>query len=166
MKKINITKILEDCPKGIELYSPLFGELKFENASHNLILCQDVYRELVSFESDGKYISKYHQAECMLFPSKDQRDWSKFQRPFKDGDILANVFGGIVIYKGKMEHNKKLVDYYCGYRPCDNTFIVKEHKDSYFGHINDSYYANEEEKQKLFDAIKANGSQYRFRSRL
>jgi hypothetical protein len=79
-KKINIAELLEDCPKGTELYSPLFGELKFEGISHTLILCRDGYRGIISFESDGKYIPKYHNAECMLFPSKDVRTWEGFQR--------------------------------------------------------------------------------------
>lgn len=159
---INVAEILKDCPSGMELDCTMFDNVTFVRVDDNR---EQFPIEIALSGIRSKYLTKegcFHDTEllpeskCVIFP-KGKTTWDGFQRPFKDGDILANVFGGIVIYKGKMEHNKKLVDYYCGYRSCDNTFIVKEHKDSYFGHINDSYYATEEEKQKLFDAIKANG---------
>ena len=30
MEKINIAELLKDCPKGMELYSPLCGECKLD----------------------------------------------------------------------------------------------------------------------------------------
>ena len=80
---IDLTKILKDCPKGWELYSCIHGMVRFEKFKH------DDYPVLVkfgdylyaSFTYDGK-IAKYPGGECCLFPSKDQRDWSKFSAPW------------------------------------------------------------------------------------
>lgn len=80
---IDLTKILKDCPKGWELYSCVHGMVRFEKFKH------DDYPVLVkfgdylyaSFTYDGK-IAKYPGGECCLFPSKDQRDWSKFSAPW------------------------------------------------------------------------------------
>ena len=34
----------------------------------------------IALDSDGKFDA---DGECMIFPSKDQRDWSKFKAPIK-----------------------------------------------------------------------------------
>ena len=75
---MNIAEILKDCPKWTCLYSPIFGEVKLFSANKDYIRCITSYGFDVHFQSDGKYLAKYTDAECMLFPSKDQRDWSKF----------------------------------------------------------------------------------------
>ena len=84
-ENINLTKILKDCPKGTKLYSTIFGEVEF-------IECDDLYQIVVAkegryyyFTSQGAFIFeriKYHMGECVLFPSKDQRDWKKFNVPW------------------------------------------------------------------------------------
>lgn len=84
-ENINLTKILKDCPKGTKLYSTIFGEVEF-------IECDDLYQIVVAkegryyyFTSQGSFIFeriKYHMGECVLFPSKDQRDWKKFNIPW------------------------------------------------------------------------------------
>lgn len=78
---MNIAGILRMCPKGTKLYSPVFGEVKLakvdddEDYPITCITENGVYR---IFTSDGMIFCDYSDAECMLFPSKDQRDWSKF----------------------------------------------------------------------------------------
>lgn len=78
---MNIAEILRMCPKGTKLYSPVFGEVelaKVDDDEDYPITCiteNGVYR---IFTSDGMIFCDYSDAECMLFPSKDQRDWSKF----------------------------------------------------------------------------------------
>ena len=79
-KNIDLTKILKDCPKGTKLYSTIYGEVRLTNILHNA-----VYPIIVSyndcdtedFTADGKLREEY-DGECTLFPSKEQRDWSKF----------------------------------------------------------------------------------------
>lgn len=91
MEKLNIAELLKDCPSGTKLYSTIHGEVELVDIYHNLIRCKFSHGIcFVSFHSDGRWIE--HRGECVLSPSKDQRDWSKFHRPFKDGDILTYMF--------------------------------------------------------------------------
>lgn len=75
---MNIAEILKNCPKYTNLYSPIFGEVKLVGVDKKYITCRTSDGFEDSFLYDGKYMAKYHDAECMLFPSRDQRDWSKF----------------------------------------------------------------------------------------
>lgn len=75
---MNIAEILKKCPKGTRLYSPLFGELELAFVEGERISCITKKRTCGLFTSEGKYFVGYSDSECVLFPSKDQRDWSKF----------------------------------------------------------------------------------------
>ena len=80
-EKIDLTKILKDCPKGTKLYSTIYGDVKFElideHKPHPIIT--RVGDDLkVCFTADGKMYS-FYDGECILFPSREQRDWSKFK---------------------------------------------------------------------------------------
>lgn len=92
--KINIAEILKDCPKGMKLYSPLFGELKFgklDSSEHYPILIDTDNSRAFTFDSNGRFYSTYPTAECLLFPSSEMRDWTKF---FKRGDVAIHSFNG------------------------------------------------------------------------
>lgn len=91
-ENIDLTKILKDCPKGWKFWSPLFGEVKFDRIVYSRIevVCAKIHRQIV-FNTDGKYEmwaysdnngNYLFSDECLLFPSKDQRDWSKFSAPW------------------------------------------------------------------------------------
>lgn len=77
---MNIAEILKDCPCGTKLYSSIFGELSLLcvlSCSLYPINCKVIRSgSIVSFTEDGKLHTA--DAEPTLFPSKDQRDWSKF----------------------------------------------------------------------------------------
>ena len=81
-KELNLVGILKDCPKGTKLYSPIYGEVIFEgiveNVLHHPIKVLTMKNDVAVFDLNGRYDS-IHDGECMLFPSKDQRDWSKFK---------------------------------------------------------------------------------------
>ena len=85
-ENIDLTKILKDCPKGTKFYSILYGEVEFisvnsKNDSYQIVL-KELRRNSITFvDSKGKYFHEYN-GECTLFPSKDQRDWSKFTAPW------------------------------------------------------------------------------------
>ena len=88
----NLVSILKHCPEGTRLYSPIFGEVTLYSVNNRII---DVIATNYSDETNhiefsrlGRLILGYSNAECVLFPSKDQRDWSKFQIPAKRGDIM------------------------------------------------------------------------------
>ena len=81
-ENLDLTKILDGCPKGTEFYSTTYGMVEFIRLD-----LSSIYPILVSltssgvgcFTKDGRIFSSYY-GECTLFPSKDQRDWSKFER--------------------------------------------------------------------------------------
>ena len=85
-ENIDLKNILKDCPKGFELYSPLYGKVIFyeivENSLKFPIDCTDYKGSFISFTKEGCHYNTYSDAECVLFPSKDQRDWSKFTAPW------------------------------------------------------------------------------------
>lgn len=79
-ENIDLTKILDGCPKGTKLYSPVCGKVEFEGITNDpdfSIICKGKNIGTVIFVKTGKYFT---DGECLLFPSKEQRDWSKFER--------------------------------------------------------------------------------------
>ena len=83
-ENIDLTKILKDCPKGTKLYTSNFGEVKFQQIgiyNEYPIIVELKTGAFEGFTPDGKLLSN-HNGECVLFPSKDQRDWSKFTAPW------------------------------------------------------------------------------------
>lgn len=82
-ERIDLTKILKDCPEGTKLYSPIFGEVDFikihNDAKYPIITRKGAYNP--NFTDEGLYYADEGE-ECLLFPSKDQRDWSKFTAPW------------------------------------------------------------------------------------
>lgn len=83
-ENIDLTKILKDCPKGWKLYSPLCGEVKFDSITENSEFPITVLNETIDMylTRKGTYCAGIEGAECILFPSKEQRDWSKFTAPW------------------------------------------------------------------------------------
>lgn len=95
---INIAEILRDCPKGMKLYSLLFGNVKFltiyNDGIFSIEVRTDERREIARFTKEGLYHSNYSDAQCVLFPSSEMRDWSKF---FKRGDVLCHKDGNLCV---------------------------------------------------------------------
>lgn len=83
-ENIDLTKILKDCPKGWKLYSPIGGEVEFSAIEESEIYSINVrcQKRKFTFSKEGYYYLEVEDAECILFPSKDQRDWSKFTAPW------------------------------------------------------------------------------------
>lgn len=82
-ENINLTRILKDCPKGWELYSSIFGIVYFKSVTSCNIHVSTITGIEAIFRKNGKYFIEYEDAECSIFPSKDQRDWSKFTAPWR-----------------------------------------------------------------------------------
>ena len=85
-ENINLIKILKNCPKGWEFYSSVLGEVKFveicddEKESNPIWVKVGKLAYTTGFTKEGVYLKG--KGECTLFPSKDQRDWSKFTAPW------------------------------------------------------------------------------------
>jgi hypothetical protein len=101
-KELNLVEILKDCPKGMTLWSPCWGDLTYNGIDWNEygawksdddeeegffpILTTWVESDL-SFNPYGKYVNN---GDVMIYPSKDNRDWSTFkaQKPKWNPDTL------------------------------------------------------------------------------
>ena len=79
---MNVAEILRKCPFGTKLYSPIYGEVVLTKVDYDErypITCITKKGFYAFFTSDGMFFCDYSDTECMLLPSKDQRDWSKFE---------------------------------------------------------------------------------------
>ena len=134
-ENLNLVKILKDCPEGTELYSPVFGDVEFvkvfpgdEMYPIQIRLNNDLFEDLTK---DGILFGEYN-GECMLFPSKEQRDWSKFKskepkfdpktlQPF-DKVLVRDTVGELwrcAFYSHKRESDDKYATTnYWGFRYC------------------------------------------------
>ena len=90
-ENIDLTNVLKDCPKGFKLYSLLHGEVSFRGIDETsdypitydypIMGCMGESTSAFYLTRNGSYSSNY-DGGCILFPSKDQRDWSKFTAPW------------------------------------------------------------------------------------
>ena len=76
-ENLNLVEILKDCPEGTKLYSTVFGEVELSEVPDNNV-CIERLGRIFQLTSDGRMYS-CSEGECTLFPSKEQRDWSKFK---------------------------------------------------------------------------------------
>lgn len=82
-ENLDLAEILKGCPRGTKLYSPLCGEVALDSVDEDYIYYPiKANRDglQLTFARDGRFHRKFN-GECMLYPSKDQRDWSKFKAP-------------------------------------------------------------------------------------
>ena len=114
-ENLDLTKILEECPEGTKLYSSIFGEVVFicidrESPSYPILI-------KVSFEPKWRNLTKQGKlyaavGECTLFPSKEQRDWSKFTAPwYKKNNIVKNNVYVVFLRLCYMHNYKELKRY-------------------------------------------------------
>ena len=89
--KINIVEILKDKPQGTKLYSSACGKCRLGEVDDKSFKIS-FYNSKFGFMNGGEgYLDKngklYDDGECVVFPSKEMRDWSKFA--WKKGDVLV-----------------------------------------------------------------------------
>ena len=92
---INVLEVLESKPNGTKLWSVLFGKCFLDGIDINNIRPirigiekGDTFKLTANAKLGGKYID----GDCLLYPSKEMRDWSRFA--WKKGDILISSDGG------------------------------------------------------------------------
>lgn len=127
-ENIDLIKILKYCPKGWKFYSSVYGEVEFKTIelaqlrpiyNHNTFIdpgslfvedkhpikfiAQDVKH---SVSKAGEHING--KGECTFFPSKDQRDWSKFSAPWYKKDKfdpkILKPFDRVLVRDRDIEH--------------------------------------------------------------
>ncbi len=133
-KAICLSNILRGAPeKNLTIYSPLYGEMKVKSVESNNIKCyvdEDPKRRIIVFDDEGRVVNAYNggyydmvqrSAECLLFPSKDNRDWSTFKIDvYPDLPVTWNEYskkfgetlksnGGSIPYSETMKTLQKLL---------------------------------------------------------
>lgn len=159
MEKINVAKLLKDCPQNMELDCTMLNKVTLFTVDDR----EGVLFPITVFREDGNPIAltKYGQytnadfAKCVIFP-KGKTTWKGFHRPFKDGDIIYNRL-----------HKKICIYYLCGdevprIKGCryneSNTQLQFEKLEYPIPIVIQDYrLATEEEKARFFDAISTNG---------
>ena len=94
--RINIAEILRNKPHGVKLYSPIFGDCTYcyVREDTNDICVKRPYNVMSFFNFEGLYNTA---GECLLFPSKEMRNWSKFA--WKKGDALSCGVDNLCIFE-------------------------------------------------------------------
>lgn len=112
---MDIAAILKYCPEGTKLYSPAYGEVNFIEVTSPLtikIKLSKLFGDNIKYFFNNGSINIV-DGECMLFPSKEQRDWNKFRLPVKRGDIMMNI-GGKCPFIATGEMDDIAPKYICG----------------------------------------------------
>lgn len=79
-QKLNLCEILKHCPDGELFWSPLLGDVKLYDIDEEAKTVYVTTKDLATWEinADGTIsIDEVTSPEVMLFPSKEQRDWTK-----------------------------------------------------------------------------------------
>ncbi len=148
----NIAEILKHCPKGMKLYSPIYGDCTLEGVnsgetySIEVKSCSNNDNHL--FTNEGLFLCDQKNAECVLFPSKDQRDWSNFQIPIKVRDIMMfrDKSAVFIVKEPSNGPVETIVEY-------SKLFGLRFNTSIYIDYIP----ASEDMKEKLFKVIDENG---------
>ena len=82
--KLNLCEILKNCPEGTELWSDNYGIVKFVNVATewDTPIRVKLTNGFIARYTEEGWCDKRFPANCLLWPSKDCRDWSKFTAPW------------------------------------------------------------------------------------
>ena len=157
---VNIAEKLKNMPKGFRLYSPICGECTLVGVVNNFIKIEDRDEYIRNFLSDGKLNAN---GECLLFPSKENRDWNTFNKvesSFKPeiGDVVADCCDNVFIYQGKYSEYSDNANFVV-FTTFHNDFFVTEGSDS-FQLSRAVRYATVNEEELLFDIMDKKGYVY------
>lgn len=154
---MNIAEILKFCPRGTELYSLIHGEVflaKVEKTGEYPIKVITRENKYDFFSKDGFLYPYNFDGECVLFPSKEQRNWSKFRIPINRGDIMMQKDGTCPFIASGEMYTELSPKYICGINTIDEFQLSLSAKG-----WSSAFYipASEEAKKELFDKMKEAG---------
>lgn len=153
--EINIVEILKDKPQGTKLYSSACGKCELKEADDKSFKVS-FYSSKFGFMLGGegtfdKNGNLYDDGECIIFPSKEMRDWSKFA--WKKGDILVNKDAEVhIIFDGFKDDTYKTFhgQYYLWEE--EGSIVNFEENEDYML-TSEFYKANKEEAQTYINTI-------------
>lgn len=152
--KINIAAILKDKPQGTKLYSSACGKCELKEADDKSFKVS-FYSSKFGFMNGGegtfdKNGNLYDDGECIIFPSKEMRNWYKFD--WKKGDVLVGVGQRVIFEKFIDENYTKFQGKYSLSTYEDRTLVIdRSYYTSDFTKINasgnvENYFEDLEEK--------------------
>ena len=105
-KKIDLRKLLQLWGKGTKLYSPAYGDVFLESISFdsigspeicvNRVLKYNIYRH--EFFDRYGCILNAEDAEVMLFPSREDRDWEEYIKQYRLKQYNENMMNKFIRY--------------------------------------------------------------------
>ena len=113
-QKLNIAEILKNKPRGTKLYSMIHGKCSFEAVTDEIFkinFCTSKFG-LTHFGECTliKFGNMFDGGECIIFPSEEMRDWSRFA--WKRGDILTSNDGETMVIFDKW-YDDTYTSFYC-----------------------------------------------------
>ena len=115
-ENLNLVEILKDCPKGTKLYSTIYGDIELagvypKDDEYPIEIKIGEGGDMTYVANDGR-LSKDFPGECTLFPSKDERDWSKFKikKPKFDPKTFQ-PFDKVLVKKGDKSYHVWFPDF-------------------------------------------------------
>lgn len=151
-EQINVAELLKDCPKGMELDSPLFDDFIFDYIEEDRMDSYPIHCLIKSDNDPGFFVftknghtCNHPQSKCVIFP-KGKTTWEGFVPPcqFKDGDVVVSKDDDIHLLRTE-----------------DSSYLSLRTSgrfdDSLTTSVTVARLATEEEKAKLFQAIENNG---------
>lgn len=131
-QKLIIAEILKNKPRGTKLYSTVHGKCTFEAITDEIFkinFCTSKFGLMQAGECTLiKFGNMFEDGECIIFPSKEMRDWAKFS--WKKGDVLVSEDGTAHLifekftddtyttFIGRHYLNKNYKNYVPGRYPC------------------------------------------------
>lgn len=103
-QEINISKILSHYAVGTKLYSPVIGNVTLVEVYNSdsgsdmfLVKGQNDQGSNIDLEfcPNGHFFYATPNAECLIFPSREMRDWSKFA--WQRGNVLVSNNGKVEV---------------------------------------------------------------------
>ena len=155
IKDFNIVEALKYAPKGLKLYTPIFGEVRFKEIDDdNCIVVDDKYNNRRWFYEYGTFFpsdeDNFSESECLLFPSTHCRNWNHWQNTLfleSIGSVCIDSMG----YKYILENNGTFFSDGPG---SGYSVIIEDDESNFF--LN-SRYASPEEAKEFFKELEKNG---------
>lgn len=115
-ENLNLVEILKYCPEGTKLYSTVYGDVELvrvylDDNTYPIEIKIDEGSDMIYITNDGRLFDDF-RGECTLFPSKNQRDWSKFKpkKPKFDPKTLK-PFDKVLVRTGTKRFHVWLPDF-------------------------------------------------------
>lgn len=143
---MDLRKYLKNLPSGIKLYSLVSGEVTFKEIRGVTIVVLDHNHCEQLYHCTGRLDNSGLDGECLLFPSKELRDWDLFTK-FKKGDIVVKA--GLIVIFDHLKDGDTIV--FNAIRRTNGTIVVKT--DVGIGNTRDARPATQEERDLFFDSL-------------